>query len=627
MEVANQLILVGAGLIALSVIVGLVSSRFGAPLLLVFLVLGMLVGEEGPGGIKFDDFQGAYLIGSIALAIILFDGGLRTSPRDFRSYWAPASVLASIGVVITAAITGAAAKWLLGVSWLEGLLVGSIVGSTDAAAVFLLLHAQGLRLKDRARATLELEAGLNDPMAVFLTLGCVGLLTAGEIGLTPDDGWALVTFFLVQALGGIVIGVASGFGLLWLTNRLNIAPGLYPVLAVAAALLIFSGTQEVGASGFLAAYLAGYVFGSRRHRATQLINRFHDGLAWLSQITLFLMLGLLVTPSSLLPNVLPALGIAAVLIFLARPAAGLLTLPLFRFEPEETGFISWVGLRGAVPIYLGTIPVIAGVEGARVFFDVVYVVVIASLVIQGWTIAMAARRLHMVLPPRPAAPPRMDIDMPTEIGRDISVYTVQPFSLALRRTLSRMPLPPDTSIVSIFRDGEMRSPAEVERLSPGDHVLLMAPAAQLELLDRMFGRKLSSGRELDPALLGEFFFPADVAVGGIADAYEFAVPDRYRAMPVGAFLRRHLVGRPAPGRRLRLGPVELVAREVADGAVTLVAIELEPGDSPAHRLDIALIWARALLWDPVRDAPAAAWARVRARLTGRKRARAAGPQP
>lgn len=618
MDIANQLILVGAGLVALSVVVGLVSSRFGAPLLLVFLVLGMLAGEEGPGGIDFDDFHAAYLVGSIALAIILFDGGLRTSMRDLRRAIAPAGLLATVGVVVTAGITGAGAKWLLGTTWLEGLLVGSIVASTDAAAVFLLLHSRGMRLKDRPRSTLEIEAGLNDPMAVFLTVSCVGLLTAVEIGPGADDVGALATRFAVQALGGSGIGVAAGFMLLWLTNRLNVASGLYPVFAVAMALLIFSGAQEVGASGFLAAYLAGIVFGSRRHRATQIINRFHDGLAWLSQITLFLMLGLLVTPSALLPNILPALGVALVLIFVGRPVAGLLCLLPFRVGRAEIGFVSWVGLRGAVPIYLGTIPVLAGLENARLFFDVVYVVVIVSLVVQGWSIAAAARRFGMTLPPRPQTPPRLDIDMPAEVGRDISVYTVQPSSLALRRTLGRMPLPPGTDVVSVYRDGEMRSPGGLDRLAPGDHVLLMAKVDQLPVLDRLFGRKPPASHGLDAALLGEFVFPGETPTGAIADMYEFRVPARCRDLPVRAFLRGNLIGVPRPGRRIRLDAVELVVREVAEGEIVSVAIELEPDERSLHRLDPALVWLRALLWDPVRErtvsatrAAAARWPWVR----------------
>jgi cell volume regulation protein A len=355
------------------------------------------------------------------------------------------------------------------------------------------------------------------------------------------------------------------------------------------------------------------VFGSRRHRATQLITRFHDGLAWLSQITLFLMLGLLVTPSALLPNILPALGVALVLIFLARPAAGLLCLPLLRFEVEETWFISWVGLRGAVPIYLGTIPVLAGIDGARVFFDVVYVVVIVSLVIQGWSIATAARRLGLVLPPRPEAPPRMDFDLPAEAGRDLSVYVVQPFSLSLRRDLSRLPLPSGTDIVSVYRDGDMRAPTEIDRLSPGDHVLLMAPSEQFDLLDRLFGRKPSAGRGQVPALLGEFVFRGDVAAGSIAETYGFRVPERYRTMSLSTFLRRQLFGPLRPGRRLRLGSIELVVREMSGGDIDQIAVELEPEEYSFRRLDPVLVWLRAHIREPVWETSLAVLNRIRRR--------------
>lgn len=614
MEFANQLILAGAGLVALSVVVGLISSRFGAPLLLAFLVLGMLAGEDGPGGIAFDDFNMAYLIGSVALAIILFDGGLRTSPGDLRSALAPAALLASLGVLVTAAATGAAASLLLGLSWLEGLLVGSIVASTDAAAVFLLLHGHGLRLRERIRSTLEVEAGLNDPMAVFLTVTCVGLLTAAQPVIDRSAIDLLLARFAVQALGGVAIGVVSGFVLLWLTNRLDIAPGLYPVLAVSTALLIFAGAQEVGASGFLAVYLAGYVFGSRRHRATQIINRFLDGMAWLSQIALFLMLGLLVTPSALLPNIAPALGVALVLILVARPAAVWLCLPALRFNRKEMGFVSWVGLRGAVPIYLGTIPVLAGIDGARMYFDVIYVVVIASLVVQGWTVAFAGRRLGLVRPPRPAPPLRYDVDLPTEIGRGVSIYTVQPDSLALRRTLKRLPLPPDTAIISVYRDGEMHPPGAIARLAVGDQVLLVSPNEHLPLLDRLFGRKQARAGGEGQQLLGEFVLSGDACAGTIGEAYEFQVPARYRDMPVGAFMRHHLFGRLRPGRRLRIGAIELVVREVAGDDVSSVAVELEPEDRSLHRLDPLRIWLRAR-WDSALHAIRAGWRRLRARTS------------
>jgi cell volume regulation protein A len=593
-EFAHDLILLGAGMIVLSILAGLVSTRFGAPLLLVFLGLGMLAGEDGPGGIDFDDFGAAYLVGSIALAIILFDGGLRTSRADMRLALAPAAALATVGVVVTAAVTGLAAMWLLDVGGLEGFLVGSLVASTDAAAVFFLLHQRGLRLRDRTRATLEVEAGLNDPMAIFLTITCVDLLTLQTAAAWTTDLQILVGRFALETAGGILVGIGGGAALLFLINRLNIAQGLYPVLAVAGALTLFAGAQQIGASGFLAVYLAGYVVGSRRHRATQMIHRFHDGLAWLAQIAMFLILGLLVDPSELVPTLAASLGVAVVLIFVARPLATALCLVPLRFEAREIGFISWVGLRGAVPIYLGTIPILSGVAGAEIFFTVVFAVVIASLAVQGWTLALAGRRFGVVLPPRPDAPARVDIDLPGTSGPGMAAYTVQQTSLALRRPLARLPLPPGAGIVSVVRDGIIRPVASLERLSPGDYVLLVAAPEQIAALDFLFGGKPDTDdSRVDALLLGEFMFPADANLGAIADTYGFRAPAIDRDGPVGAFLTTYIPGKLRRGRRLRIGNVELIVREVIGGVIAQVGLEVEPDEHSRHRFDPIRIWAKA----------------------------------
>jgi cell volume regulation protein A len=408
MDLGSHLILIGAGLVTLSIFAGIVSSRIGAPLLLVFLVLGMLAGEDGPGGIPFDDFRFAYLLGSTALAVILFDGGLRTSFASFTSVLWPALVLATVGVVVTAVVTGAAAAVVLGLDWVEALLVGSVVASTDAAAVFFLLHLKGARLKERVGSTLEIESGLNDPMAIFLTLACVTLITTGAEGTTLTTADTFARQFIVQITGGTIAGAVGGMVLVHLINRLPLASGLYAIFALSGALVIFGGTQEFGGSGFLAVYIAGLIVGNRRHRGTLLIARFHDGLSWLCQIAMFLMLGLLVTPSRLIPLLIPALAIALVLILVSRPTAVLLCLLPFGFQRRELMFVSWVGLRGAVPIFLATIPVIAGVEHADEIFAVAYVVVLVSLVVQGWTVTMAARRLGLDLPPPPPPPQRSE---------------------------------------------------------------------------------------------------------------------------------------------------------------------------------------------------------------------------
>ena len=568
MELGNHLILLGAFLLLLSIFVGLVSSRVGAPLLLVFLGLGMFFGEDGPGGIFFDNYFAAYVIGSIALAIILFDGGLRTDLGNFRLAAWPALLLATVGVLVTAALTGLAAHWLLPLSWIESFLIGAVVGSTDAAAVFFLLHLHGLDIKPRVRSVLEVESGLNDPMAIFLTIGSVELLLEGG-----ELSWGLVVDFANQIAGGAAIGLAAGFALVWLINRLDLAGGLYPVLAMAFALFIFGGAQSLGASGFLAVYLAGLVVGNRRHRAAQLIDRFHDGLAWLAQMVMFVMLGLLVTPSELLPTLLPSVLIAAFLVVVARPVAVTLCLLPFRFAWNEHAFVAWVGLRGAVAIFLGTIPVLAGIEHASIYFEVAFAVVLVSLIVQGWTLARAARLLDVELPPLPKTPVRLDVDLPASGERDLMIYTVGPGSRVSLRGVRRLLQLENTSLLGVVRDGRLLRPRDLDRLDPGDSVMVIAPPAQAAALDELFAERPTSGSE---STFGEFTFDGDLPVGKIAEFYDLPVPEEEKATPLADFVQARLKRKSLIGDRVRLDDVELVVRAVREERITEVGIELEP---------------------------------------------------
>ena len=383
MSFANHIIFFGAALLLISIVASAFSARVGAPLLLVFLVIGMLAGEDGPGNIAFDDFRLANLLGSLALAIILFDGGLRTRAELFRVGLRPALSLATVGVLITGALLGLFAAWVLRIDWMQGLLIGAIVASTDAAAVFSLLHAHGISLKQRVSATLEIESGSNDPMAVFLTVALVELLASGR----PLD-WTLLESFALQMGLGAVGGWVGGQALAWLLNRLSLPPALYPLLAAGGGVFIFGAVALADGSGFLAIYLAGVVIGNRKVQGEENILRVHDGLAWLSQIGMFLMLGLLATPVELVPTAAPGLLIALFLIFVARPLAVFVSLIPFHFPWQERLFISWVGLRGAVPIILATFPLLAGLPRATLFFHVAFVVVLVSLMVQGWTIGV-----------------------------------------------------------------------------------------------------------------------------------------------------------------------------------------------------------------------------------------------
>jgi cell volume regulation protein A len=584
-EASHQLILFGSALVLLSIFAGLFSARLGAPLLLVFLGLGMLAGEEGPGGIRFHDFDAAYLIGSIGLAIILFDGGLRTDPGDFRRALWPALALATVGVIITTAIVGAVAAWLFSASWTVGLLVGAIVAPTDAAAVSALLHLRRLELRARIAAILEVESGINDPTSVLLAVLLVALL----LGPASVTGPHIVALLAREVVGGAAFGVGGGYLLLALVNRLDASPGLYPILALAGATALFGGAQTVGASGFLAAYLAGLILGGHRHRATQVINQAFDAFAWLSQIVLFLMLGLLVTPRALVPTLGPSLVIAAVLMLAARPLAVASCLFPFRYTTAEIVFISWVGLRGAVPIFLAIIPVLAGLPDAAAFVGVAFTTVLTSLIVQGWTVAGAARMLDLDVPPAlPAA--RLDIDLPGQLGDENTVagYRVEARSPAVAKAVDALPIPPTASVLVMIRDGIARSVASAPPLAPGDYVLALARPQDLGLLDRLFGPRPDRSKADARGLLGEFSFDGATALAAITHLYDPAAKID-GAMTIAEFMAEKFAGRPAVGDRMRFGAIELIVRDMQGDAITQVGVELEPVEVNSWRS-----WLRSL---------------------------------
>ena len=394
MDTLNVLYLVGALLIFASILSSTVSARLGIPLLLLFLVVGMLAGEQGILGIHFAQYGLANFIGQAALACILLDGGLRTSFRSFRVGLKPAVVLATWGVFATVLILGAFVTWLLNVDWRIGMLMAAIVGSTDAAAVFSLLRHGGVELNARVQATLELESGANDPLAILLVTGLIAL------NIDPEGQTAFgFIWLLLQQIGfGLVFGLLAGYLLARLMPKLHLAEGMYAILILSAGLAVFAATNLIGGSGFLAIYLAGVIIGNTKVRATEHVLRVMDSFAWLSQAVLFVVLGLLVTPSNVLNVWHYSVAIAAFMIFIARPIAVFSSVKPFKFKNREAGFISWVGLRGAVPITLAILPVMASVQGASLLFDIAFGVVVVSLILQGMTIPMMANWFGVRIP-------------------------------------------------------------------------------------------------------------------------------------------------------------------------------------------------------------------------------------
>ncbi|MFW6094379.1 MAG: potassium/proton antiporter, partial [Pseudomonadota bacterium] len=464
MEVTGTVIALVSLLFLVSVLSSMISPRLGIPVLLLYLFVGMLAGEDGLLGIAYGDVFSASLIGSAALAVILFDGGLRTSYRAFRVGLRPALGLATFGVVATAAITGTAAAWILGIGWMEALLVGAIVGSTDAAAVFSLLHGQGMALKDRVASTLEIESGANDPMAVFLTVLLVEAVAGGE-----RPGWETIPYFLWQMGAGAGIGALAGLGLAWAVTRLTLNPSLYPLLVLFGGLFAFGIAGTLDSSGFLAAYVAGLVLSGRVSRGLYNIQRFLDGAAWIAQIGMFLMLGLLATPTALLPYATSALVVALVLIFVARPLAVVVCLLPFRFNWREHLFVSWVGLRGAVPIILALFPWMAGIEEWYIYFNIAFFVVLVSLLLQGWTVAPMARLLDLEVPSRSGRMQRVELGMPGQEEYELVGYRIDSDSPIAGGAPMHVDWPGDVRPLLAIRDRQVIHADRIDALRYGDH--------------------------------------------------------------------------------------------------------------------------------------------------------------
>jgi cell volume regulation protein A len=564
LDTVSIAILLGSLLVLAGILSSLIALRFGAPLLLVFLMVGILAGQGGPGGLKFNDVGTAYAVGSIALALILFDGGLRTRLATFRNVLAPSVMLATVGVLITTFLTAPVARFVLGIGWIEALLVGAVVASTDAAAVFLLINAGGLRLRPRVRATLEVESGTNDPFAVFLALLLVEILSIG------GQSWshAFVTLFRDMALG-CVIGYGGGRIITLVLNRLSLAQGLHAPFVAVSALVVFAFANALHSSGFLAVYLAGLVVGNRQTRAHNSVVVFLDAITWLAQIVMFVLLGLLVWPERLAGSLTGAIVVALVLMLIARPAAVFLCLAPFTYQWREKLFISWVGLRGAVGIFLASIPLLVGLPGAYLYFDVAFVVVLSSLLIQGWTVALAARKLGMSFARSDPLPRRVELDLPGQLAREIIGYPVPANSPFLRRGL----IPNWARPTLVIRKEEILTPVEADPVREGDYVYLLAPPEKAQALDRFF-MDMPPPREPDPELLGDFFVAGTATLGALAEIYGLQVAADHTEVPLTDYFTEHLGRAAKAGDIVALGPIALLAHKVESGRVTTVGLRL-----------------------------------------------------
>lgn len=573
--------LASTALVLIAAFSSLLAERFGAPLLLLFLLIGLVAGVDGLG-IDFSNNSAAYMLGSIALAIILFDSGYGTSMQSFKQASFPALTLATFGVLLTAVLFGVAARFLLDFSWLEGLLLGSIVASTDAAAVFFLLRTGGISIRDRVRSTLEVESGTNDPMAIFLTAALVGIM-ANNQGL-DDIGLDLLILFAKQIGGGLLLGLGGGVLIVQIIRRVPVERGLAPIFVLALALLVFAYTSAIGGSGFLAVYVAGIYAGNKKLQARTSIVRFQEGMTWLAQIIMFLVLGLLATPSQFPQIALPAIALAIFLVFIARPIAVWLCLLPFDYTQRETGFVAWVGLRGAVSILLAILPILGNLENGQLYFNTTFIVVMVSLAIQGWTVKPIARRLGQIVPPQIGAIDKLELDLPGTANHELLAYRVVADSPVLRG--ERIPRWARPSLV--IRDGISMRYQYAGRLRENDQVYLFIAPGYSRLLDRLFASKVAVS-ENDNEFFGTFTIAPTRTGEELDAAYGPGLLSKAeKSMTIAELMEQRLGGKLDYADRVKIGRIVLIVRQTDEHAnATMIGVSLEPV-APATRLPLFL---------------------------------------
>lgn len=580
-ESINGILILAGFLLFVSVLASALSRRSGMPLLLIFLAVGMLAGEDGLGGIEFNDYSAVTFVSQLALAIILMDGGLRAPWGSFRLALGCSSILATWGVIATALILSLFVMVVFDVDWIMALLMASIVGSTDAAAVFNLLRNSGVRLNPRVQSTLEVESGANDPMAILLVTIIVSYLTA------PDSvTWASAARTLVEQLSyGIVFGAAGGLALSALMKRLVLNEGMYSLLILSGGVLVFSLTSAAGGSGFLAAFVAGVFVGNQKRRATESALNVFDGFAWLSQAALFLILGLFVKPSDVWHYAAPSFLIALFLAVVARPVATMTVLPFFGFSKREMAFISWVGLRGAVPVTLAIVPLASGVENSSLFLNVTFAVVILSLAVQGASIPWFARKMKVVIPNASAPAESRALWVTPKTPLSMHAFFVDKEAELNGRSIGDVALRldhPDAQVIALARNDKIMRLEGDLTLATNDKVWIAMPDELTDKACALFGN-LDQTRKKDADFYGEFVIDPDTPMDDLCAVYGWgeALKESSGMTALQYMRKRHGASLLAQGDKVKVGDFELSVRSVdAKGVPEKIGLKAPRATNP-----------------------------------------------
>lgn len=571
MEFINLPILVASLLLSLSILTSVVSLRVGVPLILLLLCMGLVAGA---GGFEiFDAFKRpkiAFFIGSAALAVILFDSGFHTNLNSLKKASKAAFLLATLGVVLTMVLLAPAARLVLGLDWGAAFLLAAMISSTDAAAVFFLLRSRGVALREKIRATLEVESGSNDPMAIFLTLALIMLMQRLDSNTAVSVGF-LVSSFFGQLFIGAGAGVLIARAVRFIVTRVRLEAPLYPILVLTLAMMGFALTNMLGGSGFLAVYICGVLLGGEKLPSRVQISSVQKTAAWLSQITMFMSLGLFVTVDGLKQVWMPATLLGVILIFWARPAMTFLTLAFFKsYTFSEKVFVSFVGLRGATSILLALAPVVYGIAGGDLFFNVIFVMVLLSLAVQGLLIPRAARLCGVALPVQPIEVPKTEIDLPGLSDSSLILYRLTKQAPILNGT----PLPRWARPILVMRDGVSYSPGAIVRhLKAGDSLYVFSPTgARQRALDKLFGalnvpEALADGTD--------FILTPEVTFGELKRLYQVAVPVALEKMSVADLVQNELPDVEV-GDRLSFDAMDLIVRGLENGRLTEVGLDIDP---------------------------------------------------